>query len=155
MIWLTEKKMASHFKEQNVHELHFLLFGKLKARKVLGPLGEIKTNDSSCKTASHSLRFPTVTPTISSSQPFSSLPPVDKWITLQSDSTFHFVSEAYLLSRWEVLRLPLKATAVGNWLWEVLERPIHLKAKIQTARHVRNSWEAKWMNLMKVTLWPP
>lgn len=26
-----KKKMASLFKEQNVHELHFLLFGKQKA----------------------------------------------------------------------------------------------------------------------------
>lgn len=72
----------------------------------VGPLGEIKTNDCSCQTAFHSLRFPTVALTISRGQPFGSIPPVDKWLTLQSDSTFHFnplhvplISEAYLQSR--------------------------------------------------------
>lgn len=103
---ITEKKMASLFKEQNVHELHFLLFGKQKAGMNVGPLGEIKTNDCSCQAAFHLLRFPTVAPTISSRQPFGSVPPVDKWLTLQSDSTFHFnplcvplISEAFLQSR--------------------------------------------------------
>lgn len=98
--------MASLFKEQNVHELHFLLFGKQRAGMNVGPLGEIKTNDCSCQTAFHSLRFPTVAPSISNRQPFGSIPTVDKWLTLQSDSTFHFnplrvplISVAYLQSR--------------------------------------------------------
>lgn len=116
IIWasLGGKKMASHFKEQKCAWVAFLLFGKLKERKRVGPLGKIKTNDCSCETESHSLSFPTVWPTISSRQALGRFPPVDKWLTLPFTS-------AQCVERWSLKLICRAGERCSSSQW----RPLH------------------------------